>query len=167
MMIWCLQNDSWMTWNFYQNDQDGRNRQRYQRYSRQLLSLQKLTWNNTRTPAFQAVSSFFETNWEVPSLVFENCRQFLWVKIPILKAVRTCESSGVIRGYGQAWNWLINYHPLEIINWFHWLTNALIALICFVINLDQALLPRGEGGGGATSIAVCYKTLTSGDKITK
>ena len=126
-----------MTWKFYQNDRDGRNGQRYQRYSRHLLFLQKLRWNSTRTPAFQAASSFFETNREVPALVFEHCRKFLWFKISNSQAVRTCESSGVVRGDGQAWNWLIHYHSLEIIDWFHWLTNALIALICFVISLDR------------------------------
>ena len=129
--------------------------------------LQKLTWNSTRTPSFRAVSSFFETNREGPALVFENCRKFLWFKIPNPQAVRTCESSGVVRGDGQAWNWLIHYHPLEIIDWLHWLTNA---LICFVISLDQALLRRLIGEGGTTSVAVklikvCSKT--SRDKITK
>ena len=131
--------------NFIKMIEMAENGQCYQRYGRHLLVLQKLTWNSTRTPAFQAASSFFETNREVPALVFENCRKFLWFKIPNPQAVRTCESSGVVRGDGQTWNWLIHYHPLEIVDWFLLLTNALIALICFIISLDQALLRRGGG----------------------
>ena len=42
-----------------------------------LLFLQKLIRNSsTRTPAFQAACSFFETNREVPALSFQNLENF-------------------------------------------------------------------------------------------
>ena len=36
-----------------------------------------LLWNSMKTPAFQAASSFYETNREVPAFFFQNCRKFL------------------------------------------------------------------------------------------
>ena len=37
----------------------------------------KMMWNSTGTLAFQAASSFFETNLEIPAFFFQNCRKFL------------------------------------------------------------------------------------------
>ena len=43
---------------------------------------QKLIRNSTRTPAFQAASGFFKTNWEIPAFFFQNCKKFLQFKTP-------------------------------------------------------------------------------------
>ena len=54
-------------------------------YSRHLPFLQKLTWNS-RTPAFQAASDFFETNREFPAIFLQNCRKFLQFETPTTRA---------------------------------------------------------------------------------
>ena len=107
----------------------------YQRYSRHLLLLQKLTWNSTRTPAFQAASGFFETNREVPTFFFQNCRKFLQLKTPTLRAKKvgrkpdprvagTCKSPGVAREGG--------WSGLELTD----------TLMLFLISLAQIIYSR-------------------------
>ena len=71
---------------------------------------------DTRTPAFQSASSFFETNRKIPAFFFQNYRKFLEFKTPTLgqrklgenptpRAVRMCESLGS-PGRGREWSGL-------------------------------------------------------------
>ena len=97
-----------MTWKFYQHGRNGR-KWSYVIQDTADIYCKKLIWNGTRTPAFQAVSGFFETNRGVLAFFFQNWKDSL-IQNPTpgqgnlgenptpSQAMRMCESPGVVRG---------------------------------------------------------------------
>ena len=99
-------------------------------------------------PAFQAVSSFFDTNQELLHFSLKTAKNFSnskpWPSRQrklgenlTLQAVWTCESLGVPRGDGQAWNynWLIHYLVLTI--WVHFSDYLSIFLPRLIYNCES------------------------------